>query len=74
MANKWRLVVYFDGVTPTDGMSKKVDKRALEVIYWTFLEFQPYLYMEELWFECTVLRKVTAKKIPAGMSFVVREV
>ena len=23
MAKKWRLIVYFDGITPTDGLSKK---------------------------------------------------
>ena len=73
LSSKWSLVIYFDGVTPTDGLSTKVDKRGVEIFYWSFLEFGRHLCFEELWFECTVARGfIVHRDMDGGMSHFVR--
>jgi hypothetical protein len=69
----WHIIIYFDGITPTDGLSKKKDRRGVEAFYWSFLEFGAALCMEELWFTCAAIRTVVVKDdVQAGMSHFVR--
>ena len=73
MRKPWRIIFYFDGITPSDALSKKVDKRGVQAVYWSFLEFGHFLYHEELWFEVAAARNTfTETGMAAGMSHFIR--
>ena len=64
----WRIVLYFDEVTPTDTTNTHVDDHKLQDIYWTFLEFGHRIYDERVWFVLTAMPSVDVKTLPGKMS------
>ncbi len=64
----WRIVVYFDGISPQNPLYKGKDNRAVEAIYWSFLEFAPLLWDEDLWMCVSAARKTEVQRLAAGMS------
>jgi len=68
MVAPWRIIIYFDGISPSDPLTKGKDRRAVEAMYWSFLEFAPFLYMEDLWFCCSGTRHDVVTRIKGGMS------
>ena len=70
---KWSLIVYTDGVSPAMDYGKKKDKRGVDVIYWSFLELAPFLFMEELWFCISATEELLVHDtVEAGISHVAR--
>ena len=52
----WNIVLYQDGVDPSDGLSVNKSRKS-NVWYWTLLEFGHWaLAHEELWFTATLIR------------------
>ena len=43
----WSIVIYADGITPQDPLSK-TDERKIDTVYWSFLEFADALCHEEV--------------------------
>ena len=39
LGRPWHLVLYFDGVSPSNPLQKRTDMRGMECIYWTLVEF-----------------------------------
>ena len=66
----WTLIVYSDEISP--GNNLKVDnRRQLQGVYHSFLEFGPAaLAKEDFWLCASVLRSITVRKIEWGMSAV----
>ena len=59
---KWSIVIYQDGVNPSDGLSVN-PSRASHVFYWSFLELGTNaLSHEECWGTITLMRKLDANK------------
>ena len=49
-SSPWSIVIYQDGVNPSDGLSKNMSRK-VGAFYWSFLEFGPLaLSREEVWF------------------------
>ena len=68
----WSLILYADGVSPADTMSKN-DQRTFYAVYWSFQEFGPAaLATEEVWFTLAVMRTTLLEQIPGGLSHVLR--
>jgi hypothetical protein len=64
--SKWRIVIYQDGVNPSDGLAKFASRKAA-AFYWSFLELGMYaLAKEEVWFTITVVRESVMKSILGG--------
>ena len=56
-SHKWNIVIYQDGVNPSDGLSKNQSRKSC-VFYWSFLEFgMRALAHEEVWFTPIVVRQ-----------------
>ena len=68
MARQWRLVIYFDGISPQNPLAKGRDLRKVEAVYWSFLEFGPYLSQELFWFCVSASRHDQIVKLPGMMS------
>ena len=64
----WRLVIYFDGITPNNPLSKGKDNRKVDAFYWSFLEFGNFLSQEIVWFCCSATRHVLIEKLTGNMS------
>ena len=62
-AMPWHFVIYADGITPQDGLSKH-DGRKVQAIYYSFAEFgEEVLYTTEAWLVlCCVREKKLQKK------------
>ena len=72
--SEWSLVLYIDGVSPEDALSKN-DKRKFTAAYWTILEYgMEALATEEVWFVLLVARNTVLADIPGGISRVCSEV
>ena len=67
-ARQWRLVIYFDGISPQNPLAKGRDLRKVEAVYWSFLEFGPYLSQELFWFCVSATRHDQIVKLPGLMS------
>lgn len=53
----WHIVIYQDGVDPSDGLAKNHSRRCA-VFYWSVREFgAAFLAREELWFTPLIVRK-----------------
>ena len=53
----WGIIVYFDAVSPSDPLKKGKDRRKVEDVYWTFVEFGvEHLWDETLWFVVSATR------------------
>ena len=64
----WDLIVYADGVSPEDTLSKN-DKRKFWAIYWSFQQFgQEALGTEEPWFTLAIVRLTELSKLDGGLS------
>ena len=64
----WDLIVYADGVSPEDTLSKN-DKRKFWVIYWSFQQFgHEALGTEEPWFTLAIVRLTELSKLDGGLS------
>lgn len=69
LARPWRLVIYFDEVSPSTDISGGVDGREMQCIYWTFAEFGNRLYSEDVWLVLAAVRSdLVNNKMPGGMS------
>ena len=70
----WRIILYTDGVTPQDALSK-VDRRKLVAVYWSFMELGPrVLSTEEAWFVVACVRAGKLAKVDGGLSRFLRDV
>ena len=55
-SSPWRLIIYQDGVDPSDGLAKNHSRKSA-VYYWSFVEFDMQaLAKEEVWGTCVVAR------------------
>ena len=64
----WSLVIYSDGAMPGNKI-KYQNKRAVENIYVSFLEFGPAaLCKEEFWLPIATMRKTVVETLDAGVS------
>ena len=62
-AKPWRLIIYQDGVDPSDGLAKNHSRKSC-VFYWSFVEFGMHaLAHEEVWGTVCVVRALDAKKL-----------
>ena len=66
------LMIYADGVSPQDGLSKH-DRRKLVVVYWSILQFDDALCGEDAWFPLAALRETLVASVPGGFSRVLRD-
>ena len=64
----WRLVIYFDGISPNDALSKGKDKRKVNAFYYSFLEFGFLLCDETLWWCASATRDIFTSKLEGKMS------
>ena len=74
VSNPWRVVIYFDEITPTDPCSSKVDKHKIQGFYWTFMELADIKFDDKIWFVVSCSQSVQAAKLEAGMSQLVKHV
>ena len=66
--NPWDLIVYADGTSPEDALSKH-DKRQFWAIYWSFRQFgQEALGTEEPWSTLAIVRLAELEKLDGGLS------
>ena len=67
-ASPWNIVLYQDGVDPSDGLSNNHSRKSC-VWYWSFLEFGLRdLAKEEVWGTLCVMRATTANSLPGGIT------
>jgi hypothetical protein len=65
-ANPWGLIIYQDGVNPSDGLSKNCSRKSC-VFYWSIVEFGiRALSHEECWFTPIVVRQDLVKCLDGG--------
>ena len=63
----WRVVLYQDGVDPSDGLAKCHSRKCC-VFYWSFLEFGlRALACEQTWMTVTVVRATVLRKVSGGI-------
>ena len=65
----FELVLYSDEVTPGNQLAHR-NARKVQTIYWTFLDFGPFLCCEELWITGSVISVEDVKRIEGGWSHV----
>ena len=64
----WSIIIYEDGVDPSDGLSKN-HSRMSGVVYWAFAEYGlQALACEQMWGTITVCRNTEYKQLAGGMS------
>lgn len=62
-ASPWNIILYQDGVNPSDGLAKNASRKAA-AFYWSFLEFGLHaLSKEEMWNTITVVREREVKRL-----------
>jgi hypothetical protein len=66
------LMVYSDGITPQDGLSKH-DRRKLVAVYWSVLQIDEFLFSEDAWFPIAVMRNTLLELIDGGLTRVIRD-
>lgn len=65
---KWRIIIYQDGVDPSDGLAKNHSRKST-VFYWAFAEFGlRALCHEEVWMTACVCRNSMTTKLAGGAS------
>ena len=70
----WNIILYNDGVSPNDGLSKH-DGRKLTVVYFSFWEFgMQILSQERAWFVLSSIRTDELRKIDGGLSHYVEKI
>ena len=66
--NKWNLIIYQDGVDPSDGLAKKHSHKST-IFYWAFAEnCLRALWHEEIWMTLCVSRYSFTTKLAGGAS------
>ena len=73
MDKPWRLALYSDEVTPGDAFSVTL-ARKVQVVYWSFLEFEHLLSDENTWMIATAKRSSEVAKVSGQMSQVMGQV
>ena len=68
----WHVVIYFDAISPQNPLAKGKDKRKVQAVYWSFLQFGALLCEELLWFCCSSTRNAIVQDCEGGMSAHVR--
>lgn len=64
----WRLIIYQDGVDPSDGLAKNHSRKST-VFYWAFAEFgQQVLAHEEVWLTICVSRSSQTNQLAGTVS------
>ena len=63
----WRLILYFDGISPRDPLAKGTDYRGVDAIYWSFIEFEEHLSNENAWFVLSAARVAKVRDLPGGI-------
>jgi hypothetical protein len=63
----WRIIFYFDEVSPQNPLASGKDKRNTQNIYWTFAEFE-VLWRDEVWMFLACTRSATLRDTAGGMS------
>ena len=67
-ASPWHLILYQDGVDPSDGLSSNHSRKSC-VFYWSFLEFGlRELAHEEVWGTLCVMRASEANRLEGGVA------
>ena len=66
------MMVYSDGITPQDGLSKH-DRRKLVAVYWSVLQIDEFLFSEGAWFPIAVMRNTLLELIDGGLTRVIRD-
>ena len=67
IAEPWKIVLYQDGVDPSDGLAK-LHTRKSTVFYWSFLEFCMHaLCHEQVWGTVTVMQTHLAKELEGSV-------
>ena len=65
---KWRLILYQDGVDPSDGLAKNHSRKST-VFYWAFAEYgMRALCHEEVWLTTCVCRSSLTNRLAGGAS------
>ena len=70
----WRIIIYFDEVTPTDPCSTKADGHKIYGFYWTFCEFADVIFDNDIWFIVSCAPSIEVSELQTGMSQVVKHV
>lgn len=66
-ARPWDVVIYQDGVDPSDGLAKNKSRKSA-VYYWSFKQFgYEALAHEQVWGTVAVMRTTKANKLEGGM-------
>ena len=67
-ATPWHLIIYQDGVDPSDGLGKNHSRKSC-VFYWAFAEFGMHaLCHEEVWGTLCVMRSTQCAKLKGNIS------
>ena len=67
-AKPWKIIIYQDGVDPSDGLSKNHSRKCC-VFYWSFAEFGMYaLGHEEVWGTLCVCRDSEHRQLAGGIN------
>ena len=69
--NRWRLILYCDGITPGALLRPDVKKK-LNVYYFSFLELGPLLARKEFWLPVAAIRDSVTKQVHGGLSVITR--
>ena len=67
----WGIILYTDGVSPTNPLRTGPDERAVDGVYWTVWEFDQAIHNEQAWFVTAALRTELVANLDGGMSNVV---
>ena len=74
VGNPWRVIVYQDGVDPSDGLAKNHSRKST-VFYWAFAEYGlRALCHEEAWLTICVSRSSLTNKLAGGASYLYQHV
>ena len=66
-SDPWRLIIYQDGVNPSDGLAKNLSRKSC-VFYWAFAELGAHaLCHEEVWGISTLVRNTICKEMPGNI-------
>ena len=70
----WRLIIYFDEVSPTNPLASKKDPRKVQSFCWAFAEFGDLVHRDEMWFIVTCTPSLIVETMDSGMSQLVKHV
>ena len=56
MTDQWNLIMYVDGTSPQNPLSKGRDMKKVDAVYWSFLDFKELLIYDMFWFTVSATR------------------